>query len=571
MASVDLRCHLVVILQIYKSGATTYSLPGDYSMSNIDAINQPPVGINQTPAASRLIGQKPSPWFNVLAGVVVVAGIIYTGIHLANDLSVVRDTRAYPYILLGVALLIALGFEFVNGFHDTANAVATVIYTNSMSPNLAVIWSGAFNFLGVLVSTGAVAFGIISLLPVELILQVSSGAGFAMVFALLIAAILWNLGTWYFGLPSSSSHTLIGSIIGVGLMNQLMAASGSGTSGVDWAQATKIGQTLLVSPLIGFSAAYLLLTILRTTIKIPALYKEPEGNKPPPFWIRGLLILTCTGVSFFHGGNDGQKGMGLIMLILIGTVPTAYALNRTMHERDVNTFMAASAQAQTALSHYGSGAAPADAPAAAMELVRNRKATPEGVMALAALAGIIAAEVGEYKSMDKVPPSSMVNIRNNMYLVSEGLRFMGKAKSLNVSAADQTSFDAYKKQLDHSTKFIPTWVKVAVAIALGLGTMIGWKRIVVTVGDRIGKTHLTYAQGASAELVAIATIGAAELYGLPVSTTHVLSSGVAGTMVANHSGLQWATVRNLLMAWVLTLPVSIALAGFLYWLLRTLL
>jgi PiT family inorganic phosphate transporter len=261
--------------------------------------------------------------------------------------------------------------------------------------------------------------------------------------------------------------------------------------------------------------------------------------------------------------------MGLIMLILIGTVPTAYALNRTMHEADVNTFMAASAQAQGALAHYAAGAAPADPRAATVDLVRNRKATPEGVAALASLTATIGSEVGQYHSMDKVPPGSMVNIRNEMYLVSEGLRFMGKTKGLHVSAADQASLDAYKKQLDHSTKFIPTWVKVAVAIALGLGTMIGWKRIVVTVGERIGKTHLTYAQGASAEIVAMATIGAAEMYGLPVSTTHVLSSGVAGTMVANHSGLQWATVRNLLMAWVLTLPVSIALAGSLYWLLRT--
>jgi PiT family inorganic phosphate transporter len=538
-------------------------------MANTAPLDETSLAIGKP--ASKLVKHKPSPWFNLLALVVVITGIIYAGYHLADDLSVVQDTRAYPYILLGLALVIALGFEFVNGFHDTANAVATVIYTNSMSPNLAVIWSGTFNFLGVLVSTGAVAFGIVSLLPVELILQVSSGAGFAMVFALLIAAILWNLGTWYFGLPSSSSHTLIGSIIGVGLMNQLMAASGSGTSGVDWAQATKIGQTLLVSPLIGFSAAWLLLTILKNTIRIPALYKEPEGSKPPPLWIRGLLILTCTGVSFFHGGNDGQKGMGLIMLILIGTVPTAYALNRTMHEQDVNTFMAASAQAQTALSHYAVGGAPADLRAAAVDLVRSRKATPEGVAALGGLASAIASEVGRYHSMDKVPAGSMVNIRNQMYLVSEGLRFMGKTKSLNVSAADQASLDAYKKQLDHATKFIPTWVKVAVAIALGLGTMIGWKRIVVTVGERIGKTHLTYAQGASAEIVAMATIGAAEMYGLPVSTTHVLSSGVAGTMVANGSGLQWATVRNLLMAWVLTLPVSIALAGGLYWLLRTVL
>jgi PiT family inorganic phosphate transporter len=537
-------------------------------MANTAPLDQNSLGISQ-PASSKLVTHKSNPWFNVLAMVVVVTGIIYAGYHLADDLSVVHDTRAYPYILLGIALVIALGFEFVNGFHDTANAVATVIYTNSMSPNLAVIWSGAFNFLGVLISTGAVAFGIISLLPVELILQVSSGAGFAMVFALLIAAILWNLGTWYFGLPSSSSHTLIGSIIGVGLMNQLMSASGSGTSGVDWGQATKIGQTLLVSPLIGFSLAWLLLTILKNVVRIAALYKEPEGNKPPLLWIRGLLILTCTGVSFFHGGNDGQKGMGLIMLILIGTVPTAYALNRTMHERDVNMFMAASTQAHTALSHYAAGATPADPRAATVDLIRNRTATPEGVAALSALHDTIGSEVGRYHSMDKVPPGSMVNIRNEMYLVSEGLRYMGKTKSLNVSAADQATLVAYKKQLDHSTKFIPTWVKVAVAIALGLGTMIGWKRIVVTVGERIGKTHLTYAQGASAEIVAMATIGAAEMYGLPVSTTHVLSSGVAGTMVANGSGLQWATVRALLMAWVLTLPVSIALSAGLYWLLRT--
>jgi PiT family inorganic phosphate transporter len=533
-------------------------------MANVDIVNR-------AHRSSPVVGQKPNPLLNILAVVVIVTGIIYAGYHLADDLSVVRDTHVYPYVLLGVALFIALGFEFVNGFHDTANAVATVIYTHSLSPNLAVVWSGCFNFLGVLVSSGAVAFGIVSLLPVELILQVGSGAGFAMVFALLIAAILWNLGTWYFGLPSSSSHTLIGSIIGVGLMNQLMAVNPSGTSGVDWSQATKIGETLLISPLVGFSVAFLLLSVLKATIRIPALYKEPEGNKPPPLWIRGLLILTCTGVSFFHGGNDGQKGMGLIMLILIGTVPTAYALNRTMHERDVTAFVSASAQAQAALGRYGSGAIPVDPHAAVLAMVRDRSVSAQSLPALGALAGSISAQVESYGSLAKVPPDSMVNIRNDMYLVSEGLRFLGKSKTVSVSADDTKVLGSYKKQLDNATKFIPTWVKVAVAIALGLGTMIGWKRIVVTVGERIGKTHLTYAQGASAELVAMATIGAAELYGLPVSTTHVLSSGVAGTMVANHSGLQWATVRNLLMAWVLTLPVSIAIAGSLYWLLRTLL
>jgi PiT family inorganic phosphate transporter len=539
-------------------------------MSNVDVINpRPAAGPAQRP--SPLVGHSSNPWFNFLAGAVVVAGIIYAGYHLASDLSVVRDTRAFPFVLLGIALFIALGFEFVNGFHDTANAVATVIYTHSLPPNFAVVWSGTFNFLGVLISSGAVAFGIVSLLPVELILQVGSGAGFAMVFALLIAAILWNLGTWYFGLPSSSSHTLIGSIMGVGLMNQLMAPSGSGTSGVDWAQATKIGESLLFSPLIGFSLAALLLLVAKALIRVPALYKEPVGNKPPPLLIRGLLILTCTGVSFAHGSNDGQKGMGLIMLILIGTVPTAYALNRTMHEADVDRFVAVSAQAQTALGRYAQGPAPADAHAAAIDIVRTRSVSPQSLPALVALSATIQSQVNAVHSLDKVPAGEMVNIRNEMYLVSEGLRLLSKSKSITVSDADKSTLAAYKGELDNSTKFIPTWVKVAVAIALGLGTMIGWKRIVVTVGERIGKTHLTYAQGASAELVAMVTIGAADMYGLPVSTTHVLSSGVAGTMVANHSGLQWGTVRNLLMAWVLTLPVSIALAGGLYWLLRTLL
>jgi PiT family inorganic phosphate transporter len=530
-------------------------------MANVDVIT--PVA-----SASPLSGHKSNPWLNALAALVIVVGIVYAGYHLAEDLSVVRDTRVFPFILLGIALFIALGFEFVNGFHDTANAVATVIYTHSLQPSFAVVWSGTFNFLGVLISSGAVAFGIVSLLPVELILQVGSGAGFAMVFALLLAAIIWNLGTWYFGLPSSSSHTLIGSIMGVGLMNQLMSGP-SGTSGVDWAQATKIGESLLFSPLIGFSLAALLMLIAKALIPMPALFREPQGNKPPPLLIRGLLVLTCTGVSFAHGSNDGQKGMGLIMLILIGTVPTAYALNRTMHEQDVSKFVAVSAQAQEALSRYSSGPAPQDPHATAIDIVRTRSVSPQTLPALKALSGTIAEEVNQYHTLAKVPPAAMVNIRNQMYLVSEGLRFLSKSQTIKISAADKVTFADYKKQLDNATKFIPTWVKVAVAIALGLGTMIGWKRIVVTVGERIGKTHLTYAQGASAELVAMLTIGAADMYGLPVSTTHVLSSGVAGTMVANRSGLQGATVRNLIAAWVLTLPVSIVLAGSLYWLLRT--
>ena len=495
-------------------------------------------------------------------------GAVYVVSHLVSDLEAVRFSSVLPFVLLGIALLIALGFEFVNGFHDTANAVATVIYTHSLSPHLAVVWSGVWNFAGVLASSGAVAFGILQLLPVELILQVGTHSGFAMVFALLIAAIVWNLATWYLGLPSSSSHTLIGSIIGVGLMNQLMHGP-NGTSGVDWSQALGVGKSLLLSPILGFLLAGLLLLMLKAVVRVPALYAEPEGNQPPPFWIRALLILTCTGVSFAHGSNDGQKGMGLIMLILIGTVPTVYALNRAVTPDETQTFLAVSHQASATFGKYTNGvAAAANARADVETYVQKRVLTPATLPAVQALTETIAAQVGQTGSLATVPQNEVDNVRNNMYLASEAIRLLKKSGQPAIAKGDQAIIDNYKQQLDHATKFIPTWVKVAVAIALGLGTMVGWKRIVITVGEKIGKQHLTYGQGASAELVAMATIGAADAYGLPVSTTHVLSSGVAGTMAANGSGLQWNTVRSLLLAWVLTLPASIVLAGALYWLFR---
>ncbi|MEO9061448.1 MAG: inorganic phosphate transporter [Nitrosospira sp.] len=498
---------------------------------------------------------------------VLAVGISYAAYSLVNDISEAGDVAVawLPYILLGIALLIALGFEFINGFHDTANAVATVIYTHSLPANFAVLWSGFFNFLGVLFSSGAVAFGIISLLPVELILQVGSGAGFAMVFALLIAAIVWNLGTWLLGLPASSSHTLIGSIIGVGIANALMHGR-DGTSGVDWAQASKVGYSLLLSPLIGFCCAALLLLALRALVKNQDLYREPKGNKPPPPWIRGLLILTCTGVSFAHGSNDGQKGMGLIMLILIGTVPMAYALNRAMPVNQMTQFVAISHVTQESLLKTVTAPTPADPRAALSEYVRTKEYKAEVLSALASVIGDIGQQVKQYGSLARVPVAEVANVRNDMYLTSEAIRFLEKSGAAKFDDDAKANLKAFKKDIDDATKFIPLWVKVTVAIFLGLGTMVGWKRIVVTVGEKIGKSHLTYAQGASAELVAMTTIGAADIYGLPVSTTQVLSSGVAGTMVANNSGLQWSTVRNLAMAWVLTLPVAMLLSGSLYWL-----
>ena len=197
--------------------------------------------------------------------------------------------------------------------------------------------------------------------------------------------------------------------------------------------------------------------------------------------------------------------------------------------------------------------------------MRTREITPQTVPALGKLIGQIGAQVGRHGSIRKVPAEAVQNVRNDMYVASEAIRFLGKSSEPKLDAESVSNLKAMKKALDDSTKFIPVWVKVAVAIALGLGTMVGWKRIVVTVGEKIGKTHLTYAQGATAELVAMSTIAAADMYGLPVSTTHVLSSGVAGTMAANRSGLQTATIRNLLMAWVLTLPSAILLSGGLYY------
>ncbi len=523
-------------------------------------------------ASQTLLDQKlsrsPGKVGMLIFGVVLAIGVAYAGSSLLHDLSLVHNESILPFVLLGIALLVALGFEFVNGFHDTANAVATVIYTHSLEPHVAVVWSGFWNFLGVLASSGLVAFAIVSLLPVELILQVGSKAGFAMVFALLVAAIIWNLGTWWFGLPASSSHTLIGSVIGVGIANQLMN-SRTATSGVDWGQAANIGKSLLLSPIVGFGVAGLLLLLAKALIKDPKLYQAPEGTEPPPFYIRCLLILTCTGVSFFHGSNDGQKGMGLIMLILIGTVPTAYALNHAVTWRDSQDFIAVSTQAADTLSKYVSpNAAIGDAHDDVTDYIRTKDFTPNTMLALRTMVNDIGTETSLYRELKNIPNDRVRNFRNDMYLISESIRLMQKSGKPQFTAADSAVLANYKKHIDHSTRFIPLWVKVAVAMALGLGTMVGWKRIVITVGEKIGKSHLTYAQGAVAEITAMATIGAADGFGLPVSTTHVLSSGIAGTMAANHSGIQWSTVRNLALAWVLTLPVAMMLSGSLFWLFR---
>ncbi|HEY4029536.1 MAG TPA: inorganic phosphate transporter [Caulobacteraceae bacterium] len=523
-------------------------------------------------AAKPKLDQKHSPVAGIIFFAVLALGIGY-GLHgLIDDIQNAHETVAVGvFALLFLALLIALGFEFVNGFHDTANAVATVIYTHSMPPVVAVVWSGLFNLIGVLTSAGTVAYSILTLLPVELILQVGSGAGYAMVFSLLLAAIIWNLGTWAFGIPNSSSHALIGSVMGVGLANQMMAPAGQATSGVDWNQAMSVFQALLFSPLMGFVLAAGALLLLKLLVRAPKLYEEPKADAPPPWWIRGLLVLTCTGVSFAHGSNDGQKGMGLIMLILIGAAPTAYALNRTMPASSTPHFIAAGTAAQQVFQAHAGGQpvmpvqAARDAVGAAL---RDKKLDqPQVYAGLASLTGDITMNVKSYGTVAHVPAAATPNLRNDMYLTSEAIRLLSKGGA-KFAAPEAKALKTYGGDLQAGTRFIPVWVKVCVAIALGLGTMVGWKRIVVTVGEKIGKTHLTYGQGAAAELVAAGTILAADFYALPVSTTHILSSGVAGTMAANGSGLQWSTVRNIALAWVTTLPAAMFLSGSLYFILR---
>ncbi len=452
----------------------------------------------------------------------------------------------FPLIALAVALVIAFAFEFINGFHDTANAVTTVIYTRSLPATPAVLYSGFMNFLGVLVGGTAVAFGIVNLLPVDLLVDSRSGAALVMVLSLLLAGVIWNLGTWYFGLPVSSSHTLIGSILGVGIANSLWNADYK-FSGVNWAKLTETGAALLLSPVLGFVGAGLILLLMKAVVKNRKLYTPPEGDDRPPTWIRSILILTCGGVSFAHGSNDGQKGMGLLMLVLIGFMPLHYALN-VKHPELAPKVVAAAGDVRAALAK-----AERPVPAkldAELKLLEER------------LAGVTDFNDTTHLPLDK---DIRWEVRQNCILAAKEIK---KLEDDKVARLPDDARKALKKArtqgITPAVEFVPLWAVVGTALALGIGTTVGYKRIVVTVAEKIGKQHLTYAQGAAAETMATITIfGAAEL-GLPVSTTHVLNSGVAGTMVANGTGVQPVTVKKILLAWVATLPACILLAGGLF-------
>ena len=458
-------------------------------------------------------------------------------------------------LLLILFILAACSFEFVNGFHDTANAVATVIYTNTLKPWFAVIWSGFWNFLGVYWGGIAVAMGIVNLLPLESLMDQNISHSMSMVAALLLSAIFWNLLTWYYGIPCSSSHTLISAILGVGIAYYLLPeASGDG---VNWTKAKEIGLSLLLSPAVGFTLTILLMLLIRMLTRKSKesedLFKEPKKNSPPPFWIRAILVVTCTLVSFFHGSNDGQKGVGLVMLILIGIVPAYFALNSGL---DFSELRQPLARVEQALSHIDTASLSA----------KDRAV----FLSVGASHNNLKAHFSSVTSVNEIPESQRFPLRRDVMVMDKGIKALIKGDDVVISAADEKIMETNMKSIRKSTDYSPTWVLIIISLSLGVGTIIGWKRIVKTIGEKIGKEHLTYAQGASAELVASTTIGLSSFWGWPVSTTQVLSSAVAGSMVASKGvkNLQPATVRNILITWALTLPVVVVLSGLLFLLFR---
>lgn len=440
-----------------------------------------------------------------------------------------------------LCLLAVVAFEFVNGFHDTANAVATVIYTKALKPVIAIPWSGFWNFLGVFTGGIAVAMGILKLVPMDALMSLPTAVGASLVLAVLLASIIWNLGTWYLGIPCSSSHTLIGALIGAGLGFTWYY----GGSGVNWHKAEEIGLSLILSPIIGFGLAVLLMLFLKHVVKYKALFHIPTGeNDKPPLLIRGILILTCTLVSFFHGSNDGQKGVGLFMLILIAFLPAKFAIDHNIpNEKIISTLNQTEKTLQTIAS-----------------------TNTQSMVEFTKLNQDIEAVKLHLSLKSEKNKEATYTFRKQVETLIKSIKALDENKAVTMDENATSDLHHEVSELKKITEFAPIWVIIAISISLGLGTMIGWKRIAITIGEKIGNEHLNYAQGASSEIVAASTIGISTVLGLPVSTTHVLSSGIAGSMVASggKNNLNPSTLKSIGLAWVLTLPVSIILSLLLF-------
>lgn len=458
-------------------------------------------------------------------------------------------------VLLILCLLCACFFEFINGFHDTANAVATVIYTNSMKPTVAVVYSGLLNFTGVMLGGITVAMGIVNLLPMDALVDTNPYHGIAMILALLLSAIIWNFGTWYFGIPSSSSHTIIGSILGIGLAFYFLPGN-YGLNAVNWDKAKDTGLALLISPLAGFSVSILMMFLFKRLIKNETIYKEPIPGKVPPIWIRLLLWTTCGLVSFFHGQNDGQKGVGLLMMILIAVLPGQFALDNSINLQSEKAYVNSinSIVLKSDTSKFGS----------------DEKKQYHQIKKYSAHFN---QNIGTAMFSSDIAIKNRFELRKDVVKITKGAEKLLKSQNFAISSKDKTIIIKEIKDSKKLVEYAPSWVIIIISVCLGLGTMVGWKRIVKTIGEKIGKQHMSYAQGASAELVASMGIGVASAYGVPVSTTHMLSSGIAGSMVAKKGlkNLQKGTIKTIALTWILTLPVTIILSGSLFLLFRAIL
>jgi PiT family inorganic phosphate transporter len=456
------------------------------------------------------------------------------------------------FILLVICVFAVCFFEFINGFHDTANAVATVIYTKSLTPTRAVVLSGVLNFLGVIFGGLGVAMGILKLIPLTELMYAPLGENIAFLLAVLISAILWNLGTWYFGIPASSSHTLIGALIGASMV----------FAEVSHEQLQKVYEVfmfLLITPVFGFFVAWLLLIIMRYTIKSKTLYEAAEDKEAPPLGIRLLTIFGSMGISYTHGSNDGQKGVGLLMVVLIAFLPTYFALNP-------DTFDAIKAEATLVKMERVLKATESEGPLKDNVAKLNKEIV---------VTRTLLAEIPENIKLpvDQQPKNLILDTRKQLrnQLPTEIKKALAHPDAKKVWNDDQRSVlkSASKEMLSY-TDFAPTWTIILISLCLGIGTMIGWKRVVQTIGEKIGKTALDYSQGFVSQVVSAGTIFASTYFKLPVSTTHIVSSSIMGTMFAKggKGNVQKKTIRNILMAWILTLPVSIGLSAGLYVLLR---
>jgi inorganic phosphate transporter, PiT family len=453
-------------------------------------------------------------------------------------------------MLVGCFLLV-LAFEATNGFHDTSNAVATVIYTNALKPIPAVVWSGLLNFIGVLVGGIAVAYALVEILPPDVLTPPDGSPAVPMLVALFASALFWNVLTWAFGIPNSSSHCIIGALIGVACGDALLKSRGLG-QGVDWYQIVTVLKALAISPILGLVGAGGLYAILRLVVRRGHLFEPPKEGEPPVWWLRGLLILTCTSVSFSHGTNDGQKSIGLIMLTIIGLMPATYALNP---------------QAPRQLSQLGQNAA------TAIPLIQRYGDDLKG-QALEAATALRQAEPGAAEQSGHLPAdggaadaarAARSQLRGDVYFVLSEMKHV--EESADASAADRATAVRLRKEMGPPVQYAPIWVRILSALCLGAGTMVGYKRVVRTLGERLGKQHMTPGQGASAEFVGSILIGTAGFTGLPVSTTHIITSGIAGTMIAGGQGVQRGMLVRIALAWVFTLPITMLVAGALFYLL----